>query len=238
MEQPLTRTMGAQITARIRERILSGAYAPGAALLQDVIAAEFGTSKIPVREALVQLRSEGLLDIYAHRGFQVRPLSAQELSELFQLRLHLEPRAVAEGARLATAADRAAAGSALEALNGALAASELTHSGDLNCAFHLALIVPRLQPVAADILYRLHTLSQRYIRLHLQPAGRVRRANREHAALYRAWTAGTARAVQQLARAHIEETRAELAAVLAARPPARRVHAAPRPPSRAERGPA
>ena len=64
MEQ-LTRTMSGQITTRIREKILSGVYAPGSALLQDAIAAEFGTSKIPVREALVQLRSEGLLDIYA-----------------------------------------------------------------------------------------------------------------------------------------------------------------------------
>ena len=68
MSENLIRTMSGQITARIREKILTGVYPPGSALLQDVIAAEFGVSKIPVREALVQLRAEGLVDVFAHRG--------------------------------------------------------------------------------------------------------------------------------------------------------------------------
>ncbi|MGH8275889.1 MAG: GntR family transcriptional regulator [Steroidobacteraceae bacterium] len=209
--------MSAQITARIRDKILSGAYAPGAALRQDAIAAEYGISKIPVREALVQLRSEGLVDIYVHRGFQVRPLSVAEAQEVFRLRLAIEPAAVGQGARSASAADHATARQALAALTEALAAGKLHSSGDLNCAFHLALIVPRLQPVAGEVLYRLHTLAQRYVRIHLLAAGRVRRANREHSALYGAWAAGRVHEAQRLARAHIEETRGELAEVLAAR---------------------
>jgi DNA-binding GntR family transcriptional regulator len=214
LQEPLTRTMSGQITDRIREKILSGAYAPGAALLQDVIAAEFGTSKIPVREALVQLRSEGLLDIYAHRGFQVRPVSAGELAEVFRLRQQIEPAAVAAGARMAADEDREAARSALSALNQALARGELDRSGDLNAQFHLALIVPRLNPVTHAVLQRLHTLSQRYVRMHLQSAGRAQRANREHTALFNAWTAKQAKAEQQLIRDHIEETREELQTAL------------------------
>jgi len=217
MGQPLVRTMTGQIAARIREKILSGVYAPGSALLQDAIAAEFGTSKIPVREALVQLRSEGLLDVYAHRGFQVRPVSPQELAEVFRLRLAIEPGAVAAGARSASAEDRAAAQNALASLSRALESGELTRSGDLNCAFHLALVVPRLNPVATDILYRLHTLSQRYVRMHLQDTGRTQRANREHAALHVAWAAQKAKEAERLVRAHIEETRDELNDALAGR---------------------
>jgi DNA-binding GntR family transcriptional regulator len=87
MDEPLARTVSAQIRIRIREKILSGAYPPGSQLLQDSIAAEFGTSKIPVREALLQLRSEGLVDIFAHRGFQVRPLSKAEVAEVARPRL-------------------------------------------------------------------------------------------------------------------------------------------------------
>ena len=101
MNEPLLRTMSGQIVTRIRDKILSGDYAPGSALLQDSIAAEFGVSKIPVREALVRLRAEGLIDIEAHRGFRVRPLLAAEVDEVFRLRLALEPVAVSEGARLA-----------------------------------------------------------------------------------------------------------------------------------------
>jgi DNA-binding GntR family transcriptional regulator len=99
MTENLIRTliMSGQLTSRIREKILTGAYPPGSPLLQDVIAAEFGVSKIPVREALVQLRAEGLVDVFAHRGFQVRPLSAMEVDEVFRLRCR-SSRAVAEGA--------------------------------------------------------------------------------------------------------------------------------------------
>src|ERR1700678_2975447 len=120
MGELLFRTMSGQITSRIRERILAGIYAPGSQLLQDGIAAEFGVSKIPVREALVQLRSEGLVDIFAHRGFQVRPMSSAEVNEVFSLRLAIEPDAVASGARLASAADRVTAKASLDALNAVL----------------------------------------------------------------------------------------------------------------------
>ena len=210
MNEPLLRTMSGQIATRIRDKILSGAYAPGAALLQDSIAAEFGVSKIPVREALVRLRAEGLIDIHAHRGFQVRALSATEVDEVFRLRLKLEPAAVGEGAKLALAEDRAAAHSALRQLNAALEAKNLAEIGNLNCAFHLALIVPRLQPVSFEILSRLHTLSQRYVQMHLLPAGRMRRATREHNALHESWSAGRSKEAARLTQRHIEETRDEL----------------------------
>lgn len=214
MNEPLVRTMSGQIAARIREKILAGVYAPGAALLQDSIAAEFGVSKIPVREALVHLRAEGLIDIFAHRGFQVRALSATEIEEVFRLRLKLEPEAVAEGARRAGAADHVAAENALRVLSSALSEKRLASAGDLNCAFHLALIVPRLQPVTFETLSRLHTLSQRYVQIHLHPAGRVRRATKEHNALYQAWSAGNAKKAGRLTQLHIEETRDELAQFL------------------------
>jgi DNA-binding GntR family transcriptional regulator len=214
MTEHLIRTMSGQLTSRIREKILTGAYPPGSPLLQDVIAAEFGVSKIPVREALVQLRAEGLVDVFAHRGFQVRPLSAVEVDEAFRLRLQIEPGAVAEGARRALASDSEAARLAFTNLNDALMSGELYDSGDLNRTFHLALIVPRLQPVTAEVLGRLHILSQRYVRMHLLPRGRVKRATKEHTALFEAWTEGKTAEVSRLTHAHIETTREDLARLL------------------------
>ena len=214
MTEPLVRTMSGQITARIREKILTGEYAPGAPLLQDSIAAEFGVSKIPVREALVQLRSEGLVDVFAHRGFLVRPVSAGEMDEVFRLRRAIEPGAVAEGSRQANDADRAAGKKALDAFAGAMASGELRHSGDLNFAFHLALAVPRVQPVTGEILYRLHTLSQRYVHLHLLPAGRMKRAVKRHRALYDAWLSRKTKEAIRLTEEHIVEIRDELRAAL------------------------
>ncbi|HEX3603060.1 MAG TPA: GntR family transcriptional regulator [Steroidobacteraceae bacterium] len=210
MTEPLVQSMTSQLIVRFRDRILSGAYAPGSALRQDSLAAEFGTSKIPVREALVQLQSEGLVDIFPNRGFQVRPLASAELDEVFRLRLQIEPIAVARGARLAAAADHAAARTALEQLNDATTGSEFGSSGRLNRAFHLLLIVPRLQPVAAEILSRLHTLAQRYVQAHLRPEGRAKRATREHAALLREWSAGKSRQARALMHAHIKSTHDDL----------------------------
>ena len=82
----------------------------------------------------------------------------------------------------------------------ALAAKTMSDIGNLNSAFHLALIVPHQQPVTAEVLSRLHTLSQRYVRMHLLPMGRIRRATREHNALYEAWAEGDAR--QAVGRDH------------------------------------
>jgi DNA-binding GntR family transcriptional regulator len=210
MTEPLIQSMTSQLIVRFRDRILSGSYPPGSALRQDSLAAEFGTSKIPVREALVQLQSEGLVDIYPNRGFQVRPLASAELDEVFRLRLQIEPTAVALGAKLASAADHSAARDALEQLNEATAAGEFASSGRLNRAFHLLLIVPRLQPVAAEILSRLHTLAQRYVQAHLRPEGRAKRASREHAALLKAWRMGKSQEARALMHSHIKSTRADL----------------------------
>jgi DNA-binding GntR family transcriptional regulator len=210
MTEPLVQSMTSQLIVRFRDRILSGTYAPGSALRQDSLAAEFGTSKIPVREALVQLQSEGLVDIFPNRGFQVRPLAGAELDEVFRLRLQIEPTAVALGAKLACAADHQAAQSALEQLNEATAAGEFASSGRLNRAFHLLLIVPRVQPVAAEILSRLHTLAQRYVQAHLRPEGRAKRATREHAALLKAWRLGKSKEARALMHSHIKSTREDL----------------------------
>ena len=98
MSEPLVQSITSQLIVRLRDRILAGAYPPGSALRQDTLASEFGTSKIPVREALVQLQSEGLVTIYPNRGFQVRPLVISELEEVFSLRLQIEPAAAGIGA--------------------------------------------------------------------------------------------------------------------------------------------
>jgi DNA-binding GntR family transcriptional regulator len=215
VNEPLVQSMTSQLIVRLRDRILAGTFAPGSALRQDMLASEFGTSKIPVREALVQLQSEGLVDIFPNRGFQVRPLAAAELDEVFRLRLQVEPAAVARGAKLATADDRVAARNALDQWNAAAAAGEFNSTGQLNRNFHLLLIVPRLQPVAAEILSRLHTLAQRYVQAHLRPEGRVKRASREHAALLKAWRMGKSQEVRALIHTHVKSTRDDLVRFIA-----------------------
>ncbi len=204
------RSLPEQLAERLRERILSGTAAPGAPIRQDALAAELGVSKIPLREAMARLEQEGLLRSEANRGYFVRELSAGEAREVYALRLKLEPPAAAEGARDAGEPERAAAQMALDSLDHAI----VTHGDDtgvFNRAFHLALARPARQLVTLEIIERLHILSERYVRKHLEPQGRDTRANQEHRGLLDAWLARDEDAVKTLLHAHIAQTRDDLA---------------------------
>ena len=74
----------------LQREIRLGRYAPGQRLVPDVVAAEIGTSRMPVRGALRRLASEGLVEIRANRGAVVRGLNQQEMLEVFEMRSVLE----------------------------------------------------------------------------------------------------------------------------------------------------
>ncbi|MBA5686686.1 GntR family transcriptional regulator [Rugamonas apoptosis] len=81
---------GHAILAALRTSITSGSLPPGTVLRQVELAEEFGVSRIPVREALQALQSEGLVVIEPNRGAFVASYSAEQLSEMFDLRVMLE----------------------------------------------------------------------------------------------------------------------------------------------------
>lgn len=82
------------VLASMRETILSGKLAPGARLRQEKLAEQFGTSRIPVREALRALEYEGLVRSVPYRGFTVTELDADDIEEVYDLRILLESHAV------------------------------------------------------------------------------------------------------------------------------------------------
>jgi DNA-binding GntR family transcriptional regulator len=203
------RSLPDQLAERLRERILSGAIDPGAPVRQDNLAAELGVSKIPLREAMARLEQEGLLRSETNRGYFVRELSAGEAREVYMLRLKLEPDAACEAAVGADESERIAARAALAALDHAIVA-HCEGTGALNRAFHLALVRPARQFVTLEIIERLHILSERYVRKHLEPRGRDTRANREHGELLAAWLARDGERVAALLHAHIARTHDDL----------------------------
>lgn len=78
----------------LRQAILNGSYVAGEQLRQDELAERFGTSRIPVREALRQLEAEGLVTLVANKGAVVTTLSLDEVLELLDIRIGLECRAL------------------------------------------------------------------------------------------------------------------------------------------------
>ena len=78
----------------LRDAILSGRLRGGAHLIQDKIASELNVSRVPVREALLQLESEGLVRMEAHRGASVVWLSPEQIEEIFEIRAVLVTAAI------------------------------------------------------------------------------------------------------------------------------------------------
>jgi DNA-binding GntR family transcriptional regulator len=219
------RTLSDRLVDVVRDFILSGVIESELPIRQDALAAELRVSKIPLREALARLEQDGLVISHPNRGFFVRPMSPEEAEEIYALRLKLEPDAAAQASLKATDKDREKARQAL-ALFDIDAVAQKTTVGGLNRAFHLALVQPCGQHVTTNIVARLHVLADRYVRKHLEPKGRVLRAEAEHHEMLDAWINRRDAKVRKLITSHLEHTLGDLRAVLppsaTARPPAAR----------------
>jgi DNA-binding GntR family transcriptional regulator len=87
---PLTRNASSAATELIRQAIVDGRLPPGRRLKEEELARELGISRTPVREALLMLHAEGLVDAAPNRGAAVRSHSVEDLDDLYQLRAVLE----------------------------------------------------------------------------------------------------------------------------------------------------
>lgn len=205
----VVQTLSEQIFSLVRDRIISGKFPVDVAIRQDALAAELGVSKIPLREALARLEQDGLLLSQANRGFFVRPLNAEEVEEVYALRLKIEPEAVGMASKVATDIDRKIARQALNDLDNA-AATDKALVGKLNRDFHMSLVRPLNRQVTIQIVERLNIISERYVGKHLEPAGRDDRAHQEHNAMYELWAAGRADEVAAVMYDHIASTLEDL----------------------------
>ncbi|WP_294391675.1 GntR family transcriptional regulator [uncultured Sphingomonas sp.] len=205
----VVRTLSEQIFTIVREQIVSGKLPIDQAIRQDALANELGVSKVPLREALGRLEQEGLLVSQANRGFFVRSMSATEAEEIYDLRLSIEPDALATASLVATEQDRLEAERALAELDKA-AAERLDQVAACNRSFHMAMVRPGRRLLTTQLVERLQILSERYVHKHLEPAGREDRAHLEHQTLLNAWLARDADKARALAAAHIDATRADL----------------------------
>src|SRR5437763_8262726 len=84
-------TKAEAVYGELRSRILAGSLEPAARLNQEALALEFGVSVTPIREAVRRLEAEGLVQLQAHKTVLIAPLSGEELEEIYELRLQLDP---------------------------------------------------------------------------------------------------------------------------------------------------
>jgi DNA-binding GntR family transcriptional regulator len=203
---PLTAaTTASALAQRLREAIDAGRWQPGELLRQEQIAAEYGVSRIPVREALAQLQSEGLLEIAHYRGARVSRPQAGEIDELFDLRL------MVEGDLLARALGRHDQRSLRELARLQDKLEDADNrlgwiSGDI--AFHEALYGPAERPRSLALFRQLRAPIDRFNAQALGPGARKQGWADEHRQLIAAIGAGDASAARAILQQHLQATRA------------------------------
>lgn len=193
----------------LRQAILQGRLKSNQPLRQDEIAAEFGVSKIPVREALFQLKAEGLVTFYPNRGAVVSALSAAEADEIYAMRIALESLVLRRAIPRLSQADWLRAEGALAALD---QAQNPARWSELNWEFHATLYQAAGMPRLMDTVARLHHNVARYLILYLAGLAYQASSQAEHQAIL----AAARRRDSEAAVAHLEQHLTSAAEMLGA----------------------
>ncbi|MCU1473275.1 GntR family transcriptional regulator [Amnibacterium sp.] len=200
---------GARIAAELRSAILTGEYAPGARIRQEDLAARYGASRVPVREALRILEADGLVTLVANTGAWVARLSLAECEEMYRIREKLEPLLIATSIpglgdqtirRLEELATEMEAGTDVEAFL------------RLDREFHLLSYSGAETTLLGDLVHRLWNTTQHYRRAYtlLLDGGSNRIVHDEHHLLVTAIAAHDGEDAERVLIGHIRRTRLQL----------------------------
>ncbi len=197
------------VYAALRRDILSGDLAGSTPLRQDDIAADHDISKIPVREALRRLETEGLVEFRPRRGAIVRQLSETDILELLDIRIGLECRALELAIPKMVESDLSLARDILDEYAEATAPERWS---ELNLRFHRSILEPCGN---RQLLAMIHELEQRmgsFMRFRVTQASGLERPHREHLRILDACFAGDSKTAVGELHAHVETTQKEVAA--------------------------
>jgi len=222
-EWPITRmqTMKKTVTAtqrayeEIKRRIMEGGLAEGAPIRQDEIAQLMGVSKIPVREALMRLQSEGLVLITPNAGASVVKLTVSDYVEMLDMRMALECRALELAVPNMASSDIAKARQLLAAYDQAMTQQDWS---DLNLRFHECLYAPADRPRLMNMIRSVQDLMGRLLRLRISMAAGHARSHEEHVRILDACEKGDTEQAVALLRKHIEQSQKEVQGYFRNRP--------------------
>jgi DNA-binding GntR family transcriptional regulator len=181
-----------QTVTRLRRFILEGDLEPGARLQEVDLAAQLGVSRTPVREALRELSSQGLVEILPHRGARVTRWSAKDLREIYELRSMLESHAAERAATRMSGADVEDLVTLCEEMEACARRGhkhDLVQLSDLNGEFHSRILSaadsPRLATMLASVV-QIPLIIRTFTRYSPEALARSMSHHRELAAAIRA----------------------------------------------------
>nr|WP_269751143.1 GntR family transcriptional regulator [Acuticoccus mangrovi] len=186
----------------LEEEIVMGALRPGDRLEEPALAARFGVSRTPIREALLQLAGAGLIEIGPRRGASVAAIGPRRLVEMFDVMAELEAMCASLAARRASAEEIAAIREA-HAACGAATRTSLDAYYYENEVFHERIRTASHHGFLIEQATALQKRLKPYRRLQLRVRGRMDASWAEHARVVDALAAGDAEAAAAAMRDHV-----------------------------------
>ena len=223
MEQPTTRGLSRadDLAHELQAEIITGRIPLGTRLRQEDLAARFGVSRTPVREALRQLQALGLVEQLGHRGALVRQFSAEECRNVYLVRAELEGLAAERASGRLTGYDRSDIEAAQALLRtgftryGALAAGDdrgraivCEQWSQANELYHNVILAAASCPPLRDTVQSLQNAVPRSIawRTFADDPDIIPRSADDHDRITEALVAGDARKARRLLHAHVLDT--------------------------------
>lgn len=199
-------TLTQAVEARLRAEIIQGLHEPGTMLSEPVLSSALGVSRSPVREALLILERDGIVEFDERGRTRVANMTAADFEDLYLLRLAVEPMVAVHTAAEATAADYAALEANIAAMQHSGQVAEISQ---LDIEFHALLVEasrrPRLIATWRSLRPSLELWLGALHRRHEQLTGRVKEITIEsHQELIETLRNGDGEAIEKLMRGHIE----------------------------------
>ncbi|MGW1988613.1 GntR family transcriptional regulator [Embleya sp. NPDC001921] len=196
-----------RVARELRAALIAGEMRPGVVYSAPALAAQFGVSPTPVREAMLDLANEGLVEAVRNKGFRVTELSDRELDEFTEVRALIEIPVVARLAGVVTPAQLAALRPVAEEIVAAAEVSDLIRYVEADRRFHLSLLALAGNEHLVRVVGDLRKRSRLYGLSRLAENGRLVASAAEHLELLDALATGDpARAEGVMAR-HIGHVR-------------------------------
>jgi DNA-binding GntR family transcriptional regulator len=208
-------TLVEQAYSAIRAKILDNSYSPGFQVLESVLVSELGVSRTPLREALIRLQQEGLVEVIPRHGMRVLPLFAQDMAEIYQILSALESSAAEMlAARKPSAKELAPLKAATQDMVKALKKDDLKAWAAADERFHASLIGLAgnrlLAQAVAAYWDRAHRARMFTLKLRPKPVN----STKEHAQMVEHILKGDVKATGAAYRAHRERASRELTVIL------------------------
>lgn len=191
-------------TEKLRSDILDGTFTPGDRLPEVALAERYSVGRGSIRSALVELRTEGLVDIEANRGAMVRRIGLDEAIEIAEARKVLESLIAGKAALSEDLASRKSLTTIIDEMRGAVARGDNRSYSELNRSLHRRIWEIGEHRVANDLVANLRDRSAHHqYRLAVMP-GRAEESLEQHAAIVDAIVAGDAAAAEKAMSDHLD----------------------------------